>query len=105
MSLGRIALSWAVVAAWLLAWMLAEHRLVRAPVRARRHDGWWVVGEALLLALFAALWFGSLGTGMSWLVFLLLGMLMAWPLRTAVAGARVARVLVAGVLLARVLGS
>jgi uncharacterized membrane protein YfcA len=103
-SLGRIALAWAVVAAWLFAWMLGERRLVRSPARPRRQDGWWVAGEALLLTLFAELWFGSLGAGMGWLVFLLLGMLMAWPVRTAVAAARVARVVAAGALLARVLG-
>jgi uncharacterized membrane protein YfcA len=103
-SLGRIALAWALVAAWLLGWMLGERRLIRSAARARRHDAWWVAGEALLLTLFAGLWFGSLGSGMGWLVFLLLGVLMAWPLRTAGAGARVARVVVAGALLARVLG-
>ena len=68
--------------------------------RARR---WWVVGEALLLTLLAALWFGSLGAGMGWLVFLLIGGLMAWPVRTVAGAARVARVLAAGVLLARLL--
>ena len=104
MSLGRIALAWAVVAAWLFAWMVIERRLVRSSARPRRGAGWWVAGEALLLTLLAALWFGSLGAGMGWLVFLLVGALMEWPVRTMAGAARVARVLAAGALLARLLG-
>ncbi len=104
MALGRIALAWAAVAAWLLVWMVGERRLARSSARPRRHDGWWwVVGEALLLTLFGALWLGSLGAGAAWLVFLLVGALVEWPVRTLAGAARVGRVVVAGALLSRVL--
>jgi hypothetical protein len=62
-----------------------------------------VVGEGLLLTLLAALWLGSLGAGAAWLVFLLIGALKEWPVRTLGGTARVARVVAAGVLLSRVL--
>jgi len=42
--------------------------------RARVH-----LGEALLLTLLGALWFGSLGAGGWWLVFGLVGALREWP--------------------------
>jgi hypothetical protein len=109
-TLGRILVACGAVAAWLLLWLVVERRLVRTrpPPRSRTrsggHDAWWVLGEALLLTLLAALWYGSLGAGMAWLVFLLVGGLMAWPVRTVAGAARVARVLVAGVLLSRLLG-
>jgi uncharacterized membrane protein YfcA len=106
-SLGRVALGWAVVAAWLLAWHVVERRIGPAAARSRRreprNDAWWVVWEALLLVLLAALWYGSLGAGMGWLVFLFVGALMEWPVRTAAGAARVARVMVAGVALAWIL--
>lgn len=107
MSLGRIALAWAVVAAWLFAWHVVERRVGARSVRSRRREqrseGRWVAAEALLLVLLAALWYGSLGAGMGWLVFLLVGALMEWPVRTAIGAGRVARVVVAGVALARIL--
>jgi len=79
---------------------------------------WVVLGEALVLTLFAALWFGSLGHGGWWLVFLLLGLLVAGAerglrfafLRSAARpellglALGVARYLVAGALLAWRLG-
>jgi hypothetical protein len=106
-ALGRIALAWAAVAAWLLAWMAVERRLARSGTRPRRREGWpeswWVAGEALLLTLFAALWFGSLGAGTAWLVFLLLGALREWPVRSVSGAARVGRVMVAGAILSRIL--
>jgi hypothetical protein len=106
-ALGRIALAWAGVAAWFLVWLVAERGLGRPPARARRREGWgegwWVVGEGLLLTLLAALWFGSLGAGAAWLVFLLVGALKEWPVRTLAGTARVARVVAAGVLLSWVL--
>jgi hypothetical protein len=107
-SLGRIALAWAVVAAWLFAWGAVERRLARPVPRPKRGEkplaAWWVAGEALLLTLLAALWFGSLGAGMGWLVFLLVGALAEWPVRSPFEAARVARVLAAGLVLARLLG-
>jgi hypothetical protein len=95
----RILLAWAVVGVWLAIWALAERRVTGAgsPPAAELAP---LAGEALLLALFAALWFGSLGSGAWWLVFLLLGGLMAWPVRSLAGAARVARVVAAGGLLA-----
>lgn len=92
-------LAWAAVAALLLLWDPVERRLTGARRLAAR-DAWWLAGEALLLALLAALWFGSLGAGSWWLVFLLLGGLMEWPVRSAARAARVVRILAAGALLA-----
>ena len=99
MAFGRILLAWAVVGAWLAIWALAERRMTGAgsPSAAELAP---LAGEALLLALFAALWFGSLGSGGWWLVFLLLGGLMAWPVRSLAGAARIARVVAAGGLLA-----
>ena len=97
MAFGRIALAWIVIVAWLVAWSVVERRLggTRAP---GTRDLRSLAGEALLLALFAALWFGTLGAGTGWLVFLLLGALMEWPVRTPLGVARVARVIGAGAL-------
>jgi len=96
---GRILLAWVVVAAWLAVWAFGERRVTgtEAPSGAELA---LLAGEAFLLALFAGLWFGSLGSGAWWLVFLLLGGLMAWPVRSLAGAARIARVVVAGALLA-----
>jgi len=96
---GRILLAWVVVGLWLAVWAFGERRMTgaRTPSRAELAP---VAGEALLLSLFAGLWFGSLGSGAWWLVFLLLGGLMAWPVRSVVGAARIARIVVAGALLA-----
>lgn len=104
MAFGRILLAWVVVGAWLAIWAFGERRVTDAgrPSAAELAP---LTGEALLLALFAALWFGSLGSGAWWLVFLLLGGLMAWPVRSLAGAARVARVVVAGGLLAWTLGA
>jgi hypothetical protein len=51
------------------------------------------------------LWFGSLGAGGWWLVFLLLGALMEWPVRSMLGVARIARVVAAGGVLAWTLPS
>jgi hypothetical protein len=104
MAFGRIALAWAVVAAWLAVWDMAEHRLTVAR-GSRAVQLWWSAGEALLLTLLAALWFGSLGAGGWGLVFLLLGALREWPPGTALRAARVTRVVVAGGILARMLSA
>jgi hypothetical protein len=96
---GRILLAWVVVGAWLAIWAFAERRVTAAwaPSAAELAP---LAGEALLLALFAGLWFGSMGSGGWWLVFLLLGALMAWPVRSLAGAARIVRVVVAGALLA-----
>ena len=99
MAFGRILLAWVVVAAWLAVWAFGERRVTGAEVPSGAELG-PLAGEAFLLALFAALWFGSLGSGGWWLVFLVLGGLMAWPVRSLAGAARIARVVVAGGLLA-----
>ena len=98
MAFGRIILAWTAVAAWLGAWALAERWWAGSSLGPR--DAGALGGEALLLALFAALWFGSLGAGTWWLVFLLLGALMEWPVRSALGAARIARIVGAGGILA-----
>jgi hypothetical protein len=103
MAFGRILLAWMLVAVWLYLWAAGERRMARAgslPVSAILP----LAGEALLLALFAALWFGSLGAGGWWLLFGLLGALMEWPIRTGSGAARILRIVGAGALLAWRLG-
>jgi hypothetical protein len=41
----------------------------------------WRLAEAAVVTLFAALWFDSLGSGGWWLLFLLVGVLVAFPRR------------------------
>jgi hypothetical protein len=97
---GRILPAWAVVGEWLALWAFGERRVKGAGGLPPTAELAPLAGEALLLALFGVLWFGSLGSGAWWLVFLLLGGLMAWPVRSLAKAARVARVVVAGGLLA-----
>ena len=106
MSLSHLAGGWLAVAVWLFLWELVGSRLgtVRGDGKLRRvrvH-----LGEALLLTLLGALWFGSLGAGGWWLVFGLIGALREWPgsTSTGVSLLRVVRTLVAGGLLAWRLG-
>ena len=74
MALSRLFGGWIAVVVWLLLWDLVGSRLGAARGRARVH-----LGEALLLTLLGALWFGSLGAGAWWLVFGLVGALREWP--------------------------
>ncbi len=86
MSLTRLVFAWSAVAAWFVLWEATTVRLglatpgtgggrlaLRAPVRV-------YAGEALLLVLFAALWFGSLGSDGWWLLFGVLGLLIEGPI-------------------------
>jgi hypothetical protein len=75
MALSRILFGWALVTAWLLGWDLIARRGAQVDRRAAVLAG----AEALLLTLFGALWFGSLGAGAWWLVFGLVGALREWP--------------------------
>jgi hypothetical protein len=79
MALSRLVLAWLAVTVWLLLWELVVSRFgtTRGNGRLRRTRLFLV--EALLLTLFGALWFGSLGTGAWWLVFGLVGALREWP--------------------------
>ncbi len=99
MALGRVVLAWAAVGGWLVLWALAEWRWAGGPALTP-HGASWLGGEALLLSLFGALWFASLGAGAWWLIFLLVGALVEWPLRSVLGAARVTRVVASGGLLA-----
>ncbi|HXF96957.1 MAG TPA: hypothetical protein VNI61_12735, partial [Gemmatimonadales bacterium] len=76
-TLGRLVLAWLVVAAWFVAAAWAGRRLLAA---ARPAPG-PLLGEAAVVTLFASLWFDSLGSGGWWLLFLLVGLLAAFPVR------------------------
>ena len=79
MTLPRLLLAWGVVAIW---YALADAGLGRSrPGTPATFRPWVIVSESLLLALFSALWFGSLGHGGWWLLFLVLGALMEGPVR------------------------
>jgi hypothetical protein len=112
-TLGTLALAWLAAGALFLAW-------ARLPggLRLARRTVLVLLAEAAVLTLLAGLWFGSLGRGGWWLVFLLLGALVGGAergLRAAVTSSPagpevravalgVARYLAAGALLAWFLG-
>jgi len=75
MALSRLLLGWALVTVWLVGWDL----IARGGAGAGRRLAMLGAGEALLLTLFGALWFGSLGAGAWWLVFGLVAALREWP--------------------------
>lgn len=83
MTLLRLALGWAAVSLWFFLFELIEQKLVGPrPAAARLRAGWKVyVADALLLTLFAGLWFASLGHGGWVLLFLMVGLLMEGPAR------------------------
>ncbi len=84
MSLIRLTTAWAVVFLWILFWEAAESILTRSHglhSRAWRDRLLVCSGESLVLSLFAALWFASLGHGGWLLLFALLGLLMEGPAR------------------------
>ncbi len=73
--LSRLVGAWALVAGW---WLLAAAVTGRLGLTTwSRPLVAWRVGEALLLTLFGSLWFASLGSGEWWLLFLLVGGLVA----------------------------
>jgi hypothetical protein len=86
-TLGRLILAWLPVAAlFALApplgyrWDLPpdERPLAWSP---NRWECGWRAAEAGVVTLFASLWFDSLGAGTWWLLFLLVGLLVAFPRR------------------------
>ena len=117
MALSRLVGGWIAVVAWLLLWELVASRFGAArgngsPTRSVGSTGTRaagtralrarIPGEALLLTLLGALWFGSLGAGGWWLVFGLVGALREWPVSRSIGISLllVLRTVVAGGLLA-----
>ncbi len=82
MTFTRIFLAWVAASLVLLGWGLLRERVAgRAAdsgARWQRPGPRVYLGEATLLVLLAALWFGSLGHGGWLLLFLLVGLLLEW---------------------------
>ena len=87
MTLTRLFFAWLPVAAW---FVVAPPIGYRADLFVGRqyfvwgYNGWALTGrlfEALVVTLLASLWFDSLGSGGWWLLFLLIGVLVAYPVR------------------------
>lgn len=116
MALSRTVIGWAVLTALFLVWREVERRLARTPggtLPSLKASLVPLGVEALLLTLFAGLWFGSLGSGGAWLLFAVLGALMEIPSRLkGYAGSLpwkpvllgIVRIMIAGELLALLLG-
>jgi len=79
MALSRLLQAWLGVTVWLLLWELVVSRFVGRRGNGKLRRARVFVVEALLLTMFGALWFGSLGAGAWWLVFGLVGALREWP--------------------------
>ena len=79
MALSRLVLAWLAVSVWLMLWELVASRFRTSRGNGRLRRARVFLIEALLLTLFGALWFGSLGAGEWWMVFGLVGALREWP--------------------------
>ena len=78
MSLARLVLAALAVTAWFVAWIFAARRLRPDPRPPRfLPEG----AEAILLTMFASLWFASLGHGGWWVLFAVVGLLVEGPIR------------------------
>lgn len=80
----QLLLAWSAVGAWFLLWRLAGARTAAASstsATTTRRVLFPLAIEAVLLVLFSALWFGSLGHGAWWLLFLVTGRLIEVPAR------------------------
>lgn len=88
MPFARIVIGWIAVVLIFLAWREVEFRRAGATETATRPSPQPLLIEAALLTLFAALWFGSLGSGGGYILFPLLGALIELPgrLRLRAAG-------------------
>jgi hypothetical protein len=86
-TLGRLVLAWLPVAALFALTPPVGYRWDLPPDdrylvwSSNRWEIGWRLAEAGALTLFASLWFDSLGAGEWWLLFLLLGLLVAFPRR------------------------
>jgi hypothetical protein len=121
-TLGRLFLAWLPVAALFAITPPVGYRwtgeIAEQGVFVWTFNRWeigWRLAEAGVVTLFASLWFDSLGAGGWWLLFFLVGLLVAFPRRlvmmqhvepqrrrhlVAHAGLDVARYVAAGALLA-----
>ena len=81
MSLLRLVLGWAAVTLWYFLFEQVEQRVLGSrPATGRLRAGWKMyLADALLLTLFAGLWFASLGHGGWVLLFLMVGLLVEGP--------------------------
>jgi hypothetical protein len=122
LTLGRLVLAWLPVAALFAATPPIGYPWAGEPVEKgffvwsfNRWEIGWRLAEAGVVTLFASLWFDSLGAGGWWLLFFLVGLLVAFPRRLVMwrhvepprrrhllahAGLDVARYVTAGALLA-----
>ncbi|MGH7522144.1 MAG: hypothetical protein ACREMI_12795 [Gemmatimonadales bacterium] len=124
MTLGRLIVAWLPVAVLFAVAPPIGYRWDLPPDEraltwtVNRWEIGWRVAEAGVVTLFASLWFDSLGAGGWWLLFLLVGLLVAFPRRLVMwqhverlrrrhllfhALADVGRYVIAGGLLARLL--
>jgi hypothetical protein len=83
MELTRVGLAALAVLIWFMLWRAGQRRLGIPPAAGQplRMGLFPLAVESLLLALFAALWYGSLGFGGTTVLFLCLGALMEVPPR------------------------
>ncbi|HSB53894.1 MAG TPA: hypothetical protein VLD58_06035 [Gemmatimonadales bacterium] len=84
MAFSRTVLGWVVVTLLFVLWREVERRVKGTPggvLPSLKANLPALAIEALLLTLFAGLWFGSLGSGGAWLLFLVVGSLMEIPSR------------------------
>ena len=87
MTLTRLFFAWLPVAAWFVVAPPIGHRadlFVARQYFVWGYNRWALTGrllEALVVTLLASLWFDSLGSGGWWLLFLLFGVLAAYPVR------------------------
>ena len=89
MTLGRLLLAWLPVAALFVVAPPVGYRWDVSVGGGGRSVVWffnrweigWRLAEAAVATLFASLWFDSLGAGGWWLLFLLVGLLVAFPRR------------------------
>ena len=122
MTLGRLVLAWLPVAALFAVTPPMGYPWAGEAIEQRvfvwkvnRWEIGWRLAEAGVVTLFASLWFDSLGAGGWWLLFFLVGLLIAFPRRLVMwqhvepqrrrhllahAGLDVARYVAAGALLA-----
>ena len=87
MTLTRLFLAWLPVAVWFVVAPPIGYRgdlLVGRQYFVWGYNRWAVMGrllEAVVATLLGSLWFDSLGSGGWWLLFLLIGLLVAYPVR------------------------